>query len=205
MSRSVWTRNRVTAAQNAADERPQLPHPGRGPGRDTAVDDQDGKPPPARRLPQKAGPELGLGQDQAGRVEAAKDAPDAEPEVQGDEEEQIRRAELLPGHPVAGLGQHGDGQSPLGMAGLDLGRQALQRQDLAHRDGMDPEKRPVRRAGRKPAPEPLGEAEGLAALEAELDGVGGKEDRQGQQQKERIQGVHGPSTIPESRRPRQAE
>ncbi len=135
--------------QDDAQNRPQAAHPARRRGRDPAVGEKDGNVTAARFM-QKPRPEFRFGQDEEIGIHPAEHAPHTPGEIKGDEKDEVRGGHLFLGHTPSGAGQRGDPDDPLGIPGLQPADEALERKDLADRNGMDPDERPPGGPGRKP-------------------------------------------------------
>jgi hypothetical protein len=99
---------------------------------------------------------------------------------------------------MPGIGQGGQGDLVL-RPGLSKFRdEALQGEDFADRDRVEPDKGAVRFAPGKAPPQPFAEVERLPFHHPETDEIKGDDDKKAQSEKEGIDGVHDSPNIPKS-------
>ena len=190
-SSSVWTRKRVDVPEDAPGDRPDVLVDLEGMLGDPPVDQEDLQP-TVGRLADEVRPELGFRQDKGAGAHGPEDPVDDAPEIEGDEEDPVRLDELFPGHLDPGMGERGEDDVPLGMPALELPDEVLERNDLAHRDRVDPDRFPALRPALQAQGEALAEMDAVLFQDLHPERIEGEIEGERNGQGERIDQVHGP-------------
>ncbi len=181
----------VEQREDRGDERARLAVAALGAGGKAGVGKQYGDA-AAFRQPDEVRPDLGLDQHQGAGIDETQDAPGDPGQIDRvvDDGQGIRR--LLRGDPITGRGGGAEDDGAVRRGGAQGLEQLQGDEDLAHADGVNPERTPAPEARadlRGKAAEPLGKVPRQPAPAQPLDQKGGQAHQEENGQEEIVEGV----------------